>query len=197
MARLELRCSHDGELDVAAQLRVPDLYGALKGRVHVPPGVDLTEPVLEDIPKRNPGEAPSETHVVLLDTCASIWLLEQQPMSAASLEAIRAATRSGRVLVSAISAREIGFLAQRPRRALSFEPSPQAWFSDLLTLRSRLAPLGHGAAIAASSLPGQSHRAPADRLLIATARDLDVPLVTRDRRILAYAAQGHLQAIAC
>ena len=136
--------------------------------------------------------------MVLLDTCASIWLLEQQPMSAASLDAIRDATRSGRVLVSPISAWEIGLLAQRPRRALSFEPSPQAWFSDLLTLPGvRLTPLGHRAAIAASSLPGQLHRDPADRLLIATARELDVPLVTRDRRILAYAAQGHLRAIAC
>jgi PIN domain nuclease of toxin-antitoxin system len=38
---------------------------------------------------------------------------------------------------------------------------------------------------------------PADRLLIATARDLGVPLVTRDRRILDYAAQGHVDAIAC
>ena len=37
-------------------------------------------------------------------------------MSAASLDAIRAAARSARVLVSPISAWEIGFLAQRPRR---------------------------------------------------------------------------------
>jgi PIN domain nuclease of toxin-antitoxin system len=36
-----------------------------------------------------------------------------------------------------------------------------------------------------------------DRLLIATARELKAPLVTRDRRILDYAAQGHVDAIAC
>ncbi len=48
-----------------------------------------------------------------------------------------------------------------------------------------------------SSLPGNFHRDPADRLLIATARELKVPLVTRDRRILDYAAQGHVDAIAC
>jgi len=30
---------------------VPDLWGALKGRVTIPPGVDLTEPVLEEIPE--------------------------------------------------------------------------------------------------------------------------------------------------
>lgn len=37
----------------------------------------------------------------------------------------------------------------------------------------------------------------ADRLLVAVARALDVPLVTRDREILAYAKAGHVKAIAC
>jgi antitoxin (DNA-binding transcriptional repressor) of toxin-antitoxin stability system len=37
---------------------VPDLYGALKGRVIIPPGVDLTEPILEDIPEAESGEGP-------------------------------------------------------------------------------------------------------------------------------------------
>ena len=35
---------------------VPDLYGALKGRVFIPAGVDLTDPVLEDIPEAESGE---------------------------------------------------------------------------------------------------------------------------------------------
>ncbi len=119
-------------------------------------------------------------------------------MSAASLHAIRAASARARVLVSPVSAWEIGLLARRPHGTLSFQPSPQDWFADLLALPGmRLAPLSSRAAIAASHLPGQVHRDPADRLLIATARELDVPLVTRDQRILAYAAQGHVQAIAC
>jgi hypothetical protein len=37
---------------------VPELYGALKGRVIIPPGVDLTEPVLEEIPEAESGEGP-------------------------------------------------------------------------------------------------------------------------------------------
>ena len=136
--------------------------------------------------------------MVLLDTCASIWLFEQQPMSPASLHAIRAAAGLARVLVSPVSAWEIGLLARRARGTLSFQPSPQGWFSDLLALPGmRVTPLSSTAAIAASYLPGQLHGDPADRLLIATARELDVPIVTRDRRILAYAAQGHVQAIAC
>lgn len=34
---------------------VPDLYGCMKGSVIIPPGVDLTEPVLEDIPDAERG----------------------------------------------------------------------------------------------------------------------------------------------
>lgn len=119
-------------------------------------------------------------------------------MSVASLDAIRVASRLARVLVSPVTAWEIGLFARRPRGTLSFQPSPQGWFTDLLALPGvRLTPLSPGAAIAASYLPGQLHGDLADRLLIATARQLDVPLVTRDQRILAYAAQGYVQAIAC
>ncbi len=136
--------------------------------------------------------------MVLLDTCASIWLFEQQPMSVSSLDAIRVAARSAGVLVSPVSAWEIGLLARRSRGPLTFQPSPHDWFADLLALPGmRLTPLSSRAAIGASYLPGQLHRDPADRLLIATARELDVPLVTRDARILAYAAEGHVRALAC
>jgi PIN domain nuclease of toxin-antitoxin system len=34
-------------------------------------------------------------------------------------------------------------------------------------------------------------------MLVATARECDVPLVTRDRRILDYGASGALKTIAC
>ena len=34
---------------------MPDLYGCMKGRVIIPPGVDLTEPVLDVIPDAERG----------------------------------------------------------------------------------------------------------------------------------------------
>jgi PIN domain nuclease of toxin-antitoxin system len=46
-------------------------------------------------------------------------------------------------------------------------------------------------------LPPPIHKDPADRLLIATARSLNVPIVTRDRFILDYAEAGHVDAIVC
>jgi PIN domain nuclease of toxin-antitoxin system len=59
------------------------------------------------------------------------------------------------------------------------------------------AELSNDIAIAASHLPGPLHGDPADRLLIATARDLGMPLVTRDRKIIDYAEAGHVSVLVC
>jgi len=136
--------------------------------------------------------------VVLLDTCAIIWMVEDAPLDGMARAAIRRAASSHSVLVSPVSAWEIGLLADRASAGFSFRPSPVLWFKALLAKPGiHLTPLAPDAAVEAAALPGTLHRDPADRLLIATARDLGVPLVTRDARILAYAAQGHLHAIPC
>jgi antitoxin (DNA-binding transcriptional repressor) of toxin-antitoxin stability system len=36
----------------------PDLFGCMKGSVVIPPGLDLTKPILEDIPEAESGEGP-------------------------------------------------------------------------------------------------------------------------------------------
>ena len=75
---------------------------------------------------------------------------------------------------------------------------PQLWFDTFLGRPGvRLTPFTATAAIASAFLPAPFHADPADRLLVATARDLRLPLVTRDARILAFAKAGHLQALAC
>ena len=61
----------------------------------------------------------------------------------------------------------------------------------------RAAPFTPDIAIDASHLPGDPHPDPADRMLIATARHLNAPIVTRDRRNLAYAERGDVAALAC
>lgn len=39
-----------------AENEVPDIYGALAGRAIIPPDLDLTAPILEDIPEAESGE---------------------------------------------------------------------------------------------------------------------------------------------
>ena len=133
---------------------------------------------------------------ILLDTCAAIWIAHGDELSQAATEAIAEVEGAGgAVALSAITAWEVGLLVSRGRLALSRDPA--AWFDDLVSLGFKLAPLAPSIMIASSFLPASDLRDPADRILAATARAMDFRLMTRDRRLLDYAAAGHLAAIAC
>jgi PIN domain nuclease of toxin-antitoxin system len=134
---------------------------------------------------------------VLLDTCATIWLMSRASMSPASRGAIRAAqTANLGVYVSPITAWEIGTLAAKGRVQLTL--LPEVWFETLLALPGvRLAEMPPRLLIGSSTLPGTPPGDPADRILAATARLYGYRLITRDRKLLSYAAQGHVQTTAC
>ena len=51
--------------------------------------------------------------------------------------------------------------------------------------------------IESQSLPGDIHKDPYDRIIAATAREYGYTVMTRDRALLDYAAQGYLSALAC
>jgi PIN domain nuclease of toxin-antitoxin system len=134
--------------------------------------------------------------MVLLDTNAILYFGQGEPMREAAIAAIDEARAQNAAFVSPVSAWEIGLLVQKRRLSLSLEPL--SWFNAFL-FRSgvRLTPLTPEAAVRSSFLPEPFHSDPVDRMLVATARELGIPLVTRDRQILAYAEAGELQALAC
>lgn len=134
---------------------------------------------------------------VLLDTCAALWLLGGEPMSAASREAIRhALVANTGVYVSPFTAWEIGTLVAKQRLPLAL--SPEVWFETLLSQPGvRLAPLTPKILLASTALPGTPPTDPADRIIAATARVHGHIVVTRDRELLAYAQEGHIRALAC
>jgi PIN domain nuclease of toxin-antitoxin system len=137
---------------------------------------------------------------VLLDTCAVIWLANGDPMAPEALAAIRHAGRAEGVFVSPVSAWEVGMLS-RPRAkraAVRFLPDPRTWFATVMAAPGiREARLTPAIAIDASWLPGELHGDPADRLIVATARTLGVPVVTRDQRIIAYERGGDVGVVGC
>jgi PIN domain nuclease of toxin-antitoxin system len=135
---------------------------------------------------------------VLLDTCAVIWLANGNPLSASATVAIMGASLSGGVLVSPISAWEVGLLGRSRGRAPQFLPDPKTWFGKVMSGPGiNVAPFTPEIAIDASYLPGSLHGDPADRFIIATARHLGVPIVTRDRKIIDYARLGNVAVIPC
>ena len=64
---------------------------------------------------------------LLLDTCAAIWISEEQPLASEALTAIERSHRSGEfIYVSPITAWEIGLLVSRNR--LTLVARPERWF---------------------------------------------------------------------
>jgi PIN domain nuclease of toxin-antitoxin system len=134
---------------------------------------------------------------ILLDTCATLWLVADAPMAEGALNAIGAAGRANIPLqISPITAWEIGLMARKGRFRSSL--SPQRWFEQLRNLPGvHLCDLSPEVLLNSSFLPGQFHGDPADRIMAATAREYGFTLITRDQALLDYAGEGHLAAIAC
>lgn len=137
---------------------------------------------------------------VLLDTCAAIWLADGNPLPSDAITAIFCAVLADGVFVSPVSAWQIGMLSKprNGRPALQFLPDPKTWFASLMAKTNfHPATLTPDIGVDAAYLPGDLHQDPADRLLIATARQMNLPLVTRDTRIIACAGCGHVRVVPC
>lgn len=133
---------------------------------------------------------------LLLDTCAVIWLAEGAVVTKTALDLLDRANAQGvDTFVSPITAWEVGQLVSR--RRLSIETTPQRWFANVLERGTRLAPMSPDILVASSFLPGKPPRDPADRIVLATARDLGATIVTRDRLLLDYGKQGHAGVMEC
>ena len=134
---------------------------------------------------------------ILLDTCVLIFLNERARLTAAAIDAMRAANdEGGATYISPISAWEVGMLASRGRLQLLIRP--ERWFANLFDAPGvALADMSPDILIAASFLPGTPPRDPTDRIIAATARELGATLITRDRALLGYGEQGHVAVLAC
>lgn len=121
--------------------------------------------------------------MILLDTHVAVWWLAESPgLSSAARRAIRKHAASGQIAVSAISVLEIATAVRRGR--LQFTVPVEQWLSDMRSIPElRLEPVSAEIAAMAGSLPEPMHGDPADRLIVATATVLGVPLVTADEKL--------------
>jgi PIN domain nuclease of toxin-antitoxin system len=134
---------------------------------------------------------------LLLDTCTLIFMTERTRLAPAAVETLQAATEGGEITyVSPITAWEVGMLTSRGRLQLLIRP--ERWFSNLFEVPGvRLADMSPDVLIASSYLPGKPPKDPTDRIIAATARELGATLITRDRALLDYGAQGHVAVLEC
>ena len=123
--------------------------------------------------------------MILLDTHIWVWWVQGDPrLGAGRLRHIKASEADG-LGVSAISCWEVAKLVELGRLSLPVEVL--TWLDQALAYPGvRLLDLTPRIAVASSQLPGPFHRDPADQIIVATARIYDIPLLTADKRILAY-----------
>lgn len=133
---------------------------------------------------------------MLIDTHVALWFSGGTELTVRARERITDARNSDGVYFSAVSVWEVGNLIRKGRTGLE-RPLVQ-WVSTMLGLGGfRAIGLTIEIALEAAALPPPFHDDPADRFLVATARHLQIPIMTRDRNILDYSKTGSVQAIPC
>ncbi len=125
---------------------------------------------------------------LLIDTHVWVWLLQARddrvPISAE--RQLKAASQDGRLVVSVMSVWEIAMLVTKGR--LTVPVALDDWINNALRAPGlRLLELTPAIAVESTRLPGGAPKDPADRILLASARELGATFATADREILAYA----------
>jgi PIN domain nuclease of toxin-antitoxin system len=119
---------------------------------------------------------------ILLDTNVFLWLQTEPERLGSQLDVL--ADQRNALYVSAASSWEIAIKYGLGRLALP-EP-PQRYVPERLrAIGADALPIEHGHALAVAELP-QLHRDPFDRLLVAQAKAMDMPIMTADPQIAAY-----------
>lgn len=133
---------------------------------------------------------------ILLDTCVVFFSNDGQGLGPEAVEAIEDAARNNALYLSPITAWEMGMLMAKGRQKSVLSPFEllEKFNNDMFCEYCELLP---ETLILSSYLPGSPHGDPADRIIIATARALNLTLVTRDSTILAYGRQGHVKVLEC
>lgn len=122
--------------------------------------------------------------MILLDTHVWVWWVQKDSRMGACTDMLDAAP-PGDVAVSAVSCWEVAVL--HARRRLEFDCTLDEWLRAALHEAAvNVVNLTPTIAVESERLPGEFHRDPADRMLVATARILGCGLLTEDRKILEY-----------
>lgn len=124
--------------------------------------------------------------MIVVDTHALVWWASGDTLlSRRAKTAIERELDGGRIIVSTITAWEIAMLVERERLVLSMDV--ERWLATVTQIDAvQWMPVDVDVALKSVALPGEFHKDPADRMIVATARRLAAPVVTKDEKIRAY-----------
>jgi len=122
--------------------------------------------------------------LIVLDTHVLIWLVEgSDRLGTRCRTRLDKAFRDEELAVSAITFWEIATL--KGKRRLDLHGSVAEWRAERIATGLIEAPVAGGIGVIAAELDA-FHGDPADRILVATAREANARLCTADRRILSW-----------
>ena len=123
--------------------------------------------------------------MIVLDTHIFVWWNQNDPKLTSYHHEIIDNERANGLGVCTISLIEIARLVSAGRIIPPI--SIEEWFEITLAQEGvLLISITPKIAVEAQSLPGDFHKDPADRIIVATARESDCPIVTVARKILNY-----------
>jgi PIN domain nuclease of toxin-antitoxin system len=124
--------------------------------------------------------------MIVLDTHAFVWWISgSSEVPAKALGYIRRAKLKNSIHVSSISIWELSMLVKNGRLMLSVPLIEWIRMVEELPF-VKFVPVDNAIAEQSVNLPGEFHRDPADRIIVATARSLNMPVVTRDGAMIKY-----------
>lgn len=126
--------------------------------------------------------------MIVLDTHALLWWVNgDSQLSQSALVKIEHELQAddGEILISAISAWEIALLVEKERLTLSM--ATDDWLDTVEEIEGvRIVAVDAATAVESTRLPGEFHKDPADRMIVALARHYNAELITADEMITAY-----------
>lgn len=125
--------------------------------------------------------------MIVLDTHVLVWWVNgSNQLSAKAQKLIEEHLgRERSILVSSISSWEIAMLVNAGRLVLTMDV--ESWLQEVGRIKGvEFVPVDNDVAVRSIHLPGEFHKDPADRMIVALARQRSFPLITADEKILKY-----------
>jgi len=130
--------------------------------------------------------------MIVLDT--HVWVLfvsNPELLSKRAKRSLDTSMEEKGIVISSISTWEVALLVAKKRLQLTLSVTDWIAKSEALPFITFI-PVDNSVAIKSVNLPQPLHNDPADRIIIATAISMGVPLVTKDKKLLKY---PHVQTI--
>jgi len=129
---------------------------------------------------------------LVMDTHILIWYLEGIELSQQQVQIIESQRNLNQLYISAISIWEVSMLINKKKAAISIPINE--WLNKVLSIPGlNIIDLSLTILVESCNLPDFDHKDPADRMIIASTREIAGHLLTFDKRILEYANNGYLK----